>query len=314
MQTIQPRLTIRSPSLESFDWFKEYIDYSKSINGSPTTSENPLMEMLLRFQKVLDDYENERAYKSIAEGLHPEHPCHYYRILNTISALPYGLGDAGEKVTPMTIENWAQASVKEAIQFNGRNSLFMAMVGEAVGEVYIALGRLWEAKIYLEQTILEMKRLDTPLYARKEVTLSLARCYSELGNIQQADDLLKVLFKTEYPKIVASSYFYLEKYCQECRVRLLKRCYSKAKDDLVKYVNATVGYEWEEDDEFPAYDWEEDDMELGIRVAAAELIRKFNPGIMERMRGCDDNGFECSGAANDELDDELDEDMQWDGQ
>ncbi|KAF8848945.1 hypothetical protein BDZ45DRAFT_732591 [Acephala macrosclerotiorum] len=299
MQTIQPRLSTRSPSCESFDWFKEYIDYSESINGSPTTSGNPFMEILLRFQKVPDNYENERAYKSFTEGLYVEHPCNYCRTLETISQLQQGLIRADEKMTPMTIENWAQTTMKKAIQ--SKNDDMMVMVGYAIGGVYIDLGRLWEAKLYLEQTIFEMKRLDTPLGFRKLATISLANSYSKLGNIQRADELLKVLFKTEYPKIVASSYLFLENCCQEHRIRLLKKCYSKTRDDLVQDVNDTLGYSWEEDGE-----------ELDVRVAAATLVRELNPGIIEETGGCDANGSECSGAANDELGDELDEDMQSD--
>jgi tetratricopeptide (TPR) repeat protein len=294
MQTIPPRLTIRSPSAGSFDWFKEYIDYSESINGSPTTiaSSNPLMEMLLGFQKVLDNYENERAYRSFVEGLRLKHPCNSCRILNTIAELQDGLQGADVQMSNMKIENWAQATVEKAIRFDGRNDHFMALVGEAVGAMYVDLGRAWEAKPYLERSILEMKRLDTPLLVRKQATIALAKCYSDLGNIQQADGLLKVLFKTEYPKIVASSYLALESYCQKCQIRLLNRCYLKAKDSLVQDVNDTVGYEWERDD-----------VELGIRVIAANLIRKFNPRIIEEMGECDDKGSECSGAANDELGD-----------
>jgi tetratricopeptide (TPR) repeat protein len=299
MQIIPPLPTIRTPSLGSFDWFKEYIDYSESVNGSPTlASSNPLMEILLGFQKVLDNYENERAYKSFTEGLRLKHSCNMCRILNTVVELQRGFKGVDVTTSRMKIENWAQATVGKAIQFNGRDDGVMVQVGEAIGELYLVLGRAREAKPYLERAILEMKRLDTPLRDRKEATIALAKCYSDLGNIQQADNLLKVLFKNEYSKILALSYSNFESYCQKCQINLLKMCYLKAKDNLVQDVNDTVGYEWEEDD-----------TELEIRVTAANLIRKFNPGIIEEIRGCDDNGFECSGSANDELDDQLDKDM-----
>jgi tetratricopeptide (TPR) repeat protein len=299
MQTIPPHLTIRSPSSGSFDWFKEYIDYSESINGSPTVaSSNLLMEMLLSFQKVLDNYEDERAYKSFTEGLRLDHYCNECRILHTITKLQYCLEGADVKMSMKKIENWAQATVEKAIQlYDGRDDVFMARVGEAVGELYLVLGKVWEAKLYLERAILEMKRIDSPLLFRKEATIALAECYSDLGNIQQADDLLKVLFKTEYPKIVAASYLTLESYCRKGWIRLLKICYSKAEDNLVQDANDIVGYKWEEDG-----------VELEIRVTAAKLIRKFNPGIIEEMGGCD-NSFEYSGAAKDEVDDELDKGM-----
>jgi hypothetical protein len=87
IQTIQARIPIRNPSVESFDWFNEYIDYSESINSSPTTSGNTLMEMLLRFQKRFDNYENERAYESFTGGLRLGHPCDDCRILSTFQAL-----------------------------------------------------------------------------------------------------------------------------------------------------------------------------------------------------------------------------------
>jgi hypothetical protein len=122
-----------------------------------------------------------------------------------------------------------------------------------------------------------MKRLGTRLTNRKVATVNLAECYSDLGNIQQADGLLKVLFKTEYPKILALSYLDLETNCRGCWIRLLKICYSKAEDNLVQDANDIVGYEWEKND-----------VELVIRVNAARLIRKFNPGIIEEMGECDD--------------------------
>jgi hypothetical protein len=257
------------------------------------------MEMLLGFQKVLDNYEYERAYRSFTEGLRLKHPCNECRILNFFIQLQCGVEGADVQMSNIEIENWAQATVEKAIRFDGRTDGFMAQVGEAVGELYISQGRAWEAKPYLERAILEMKRLDAPLQFRKKATIALAKCYSYLGNIQQADSLLKVLFKTEYPKIVASSNLALESYCQKCQIRLLKICYSKAEDSLAQDVNDTVGYKWEQDD-----------AELEIRVTAANLIRKFNPGIIEEMGQCDDKGSECSGAANDELGDELDKGMQ----
>jgi tetratricopeptide (TPR) repeat protein len=278
MQTIPPRLTIRSPSPGSFDWFKEYIDYSESINGSPTIApSNPLMEMLLRFQKALDNYENERAYKAFTESLHLNHACNQCRMMNTFAQLQHGLRGAEVKISTKKIENWAQAIVEKAIQFYGRDDHFMVRVGVYVGNLYIFLGRAWEAKPYLERAILEMKRLGTRLTNRKVATVNLAECYSDLGNIQQADGLLKVLFKTEYPKILALSYLDLETNCRGCWIRLLKICYSKAEDILVQDANDIVGYEWEKND-----------VELVIRVNAARLIRKFNPGIIEEMGECDD--------------------------
>jgi hypothetical protein len=300
MQTIPPRLTIRSPSSGSFDWFKEYIDYSESVNGSPTiVSSNPLMEMLLSFQKVLDNYEDERAYKSFTEGLRLVYDCNKCRIIDTIVKLQYGFEGADAKMSKIKIENWARASVEKAIQlYGGRDDAFMARVGEAVGELYLFLGREWEAKPYLEQSILEMKRLGASLRGRKEATIALAKCCFDLGGIQQAGGLLGVLFKTGCPKIVASSYLALESHCREFRRGLLKICYSKAEDNLVQDANDRVGYKWEKDD-----------MGLQILVNAAKLIRKFNPGIIEEMEGCD-NSFEYSGAAKDEVDDGLDKGMQ----
>lgn len=145
----------------------------------------------------------------------------------------------------------------------------MVLVGYAVGELHIALGRSWEAKLYLEQTIFEMKRLNARVSLRKKAIPSLAKCYSKLGNIQRTDELLKVLFKTECPKIVALSYFFLEDRCQEHLIQLLKKCYSKTKDDLVQDVDDKLGYDWERDSE-----------ELIVRVDAAKLIRELNPGII----------------------------------
>jgi tetratricopeptide (TPR) repeat protein len=296
IQTMQARIPTRSPSVESFDWFNEYIDYSESINSSPTTSGNALMEMLLRFQKRFDNYENERAYESFTEGLRLEYPCNDCRILNTFPALQKCLQDAEEKMTPMAIENWAQATVAKAVQSNGRDNFFMRL-GGLVGDLYIDLGRVWDARIFLEQTILEIKRIDGPVYYRKSATLSLVRCYFESGNIQKADELLKTLFKRELPEIVASSYLFLEDYCREHQVRLLKRCYSKAKDDFVQDLNDTE-----------EYDWEEDDDELRIRVMAARVTRTMNPGIFEEIGGCD-NGFDCSVSADNDLDDKFDDDL-----
>ena len=247
-EAVYPRLSTRSPSLESFDWFGEYINYSESINGSPITSGNPLMEMLLGFQKVLDDYENERAYKSFTEDINLEFSCNKCRIRNTFLKLRNGIKAADQKMTPVTIENWAQATVRKVFQSKEGTDTYMVLVGKNVGQLYLDLGRVWEAKLYLEQTILEMKRLDI-LYDRKDATLSLAECYSDLGNKQQAVDLLKVFFKTDFPKIVAVSYLFLENYCAECQIQKLKTCYSKIKDDLAQDVNDTGEYEWEEDKE-----------------------------------------------------------------
>jgi tetratricopeptide (TPR) repeat protein len=200
-------------------------------------------------------------------------------------------------MTPMAIENWAQATVAKAIQSNGRDGHFMAELTGLVADLYIDLGRVWDAKIFLEQTILEFKRTDAPVYYRKLATLSLVRCYFESGNIQKADELLKTLFKRELPGIVASSYLFLEDYCREHQVRLLKRRYSKAKDDFVQDLNDTE-----------EYDWEENGWELSIRVTAARLTRKMNPGIFEEIGGCD-NGFDYSVSADNNLDDELDDEL-----
>lgn len=235
----------RSPSLESFEWFKDYVNYSESTNSSPATSGNPLMQMLLRFQKVLDNYENERVYESFVEGLDVRYLCIACKMAYTIIQLHIRLGNEDEKMTPMMIENWAQATVGKAIRSKELLDGHMPNLGEAVGQLCVTLGRLWEAKLYLEQAILEMKRLNFPLVLKRKATLSLAVCYSEMGNIQQANYLLKIMFKTEYAKIVASSHLFLERYCRECDIRLLKECYSKAKNELFQDTNDAVGYEWE---------------------------------------------------------------------
>jgi len=68
-----------------------------------------------------------------------------------------------------------------------------------------------------------------------------------------------------------------------------------------------LAYGWKEDDRFLIYNWERDKLELHIRLLAAKVIRKLNPGIIEEVEG-------CSCVVSDELDDELDKDMQSDEQ
>ncbi len=304
MQTMQPRLPTRSPSTKSFDWFNEYVDYSELINGSPITPTNPLMETLLRFQKRLENYEKERAYKAFFESIYVEHSCNTCRIVRAMDQLRHSLEYADEEMTPMEIENWAQATVEKAIQLKIGDNVIL-QVGHAVAQLHIALGKPWEAKLYLEQTIFEMERQNTPVDNRQEATLSLAKCYFKLGNIQRADKLLKVIFKTEYPKIGALSYLFLENYCGDHQIELLKRFYSDTEDDSAPNVNDIVEYGWEKNDRVRE-----------IWVNAAKFVRELNPRIIKETGGCDVEGFRCQwvmiGESDDESDDELDRDMQSD--
>jgi hypothetical protein len=147
----------------------------------------------------------------------------------------------------------------------------MILVGEINVKLYIALGDMSKSKLILEYFIIEIKRLDTSLRMRKQATLQLAECYSDLGNLQKAEDLLKVIFKAEYPKLAAASSTMLENYCHSCRVVRLAGAFGDANCNLQDYKNM----------------WEDDEDEINFLVDAARLIRKIIPCTL--MEVSDDN-------------------------
>jgi hypothetical protein len=216
--------------------------------------------------------------------------CLYCQTSTVISRLCTIVEDLDDEKTVQRIKRWARATVQKSFQLGLEGEDFMNVafpIAGSIGSFFLALGEAWEAKQFLEYTIVEMNRLGSVRVGwRRMATLELAHCNEELGNKAKAVELLQALFKDVYPKLVALSSEDFESYLKDF-------CTFHQRDALVRLLLGR-GIDTSENK------WKVDAEEFRLRLTAVEMIRRLFPETVQEVKEGDiDESTMCHGERDD---------------
>jgi hypothetical protein len=253
---MQPNSILRSPSSESCDWFKTFVNYAESVRSSPIPARSPLHDLLLNFGKPLDKYEDEYAFKQFSKNAESNRP-HLYLEDATFLLLAESVQEERQQ------KNWLNAAVEAMLQVGGDDDTYLTTFGVHLGQtIAFGLGDKVQGRRYLEHGIDEMQRLNFNKVYKMTATLDLAACHIEQGNFQHAESLLKDAFEAEYTKLEGVSSELFEKdHCRMHVIRRIKSTYTDISSDL------PWDFDSPSDDEGDEEDWD-----FIMRVSAVRLI------------------------------------------
>ena len=196
-----PASPLRSPPLQPFDWWWDFVDFN--VPQSPAIlkcpSPNAFVQLLAPLSQKIDNYEDARTFLDLVISLRLEFRCPGCRVHGILSSLvrKYLGGDVRD---PKKFEGFVGAAIQKLNEWMELSDSQFGFASTVIGAALHHLGRNREA---LPLLIEGLRDAETELFHNDvaQYRLKVALCHSELSHFEEAVEQLRLIFGSEFGRL-----------------------------------------------------------------------------------------------------------------